>query len=82
MQVRFASANSQSKVVSVVLNGVLGPPCPVHHTGQCCCFSAVSEATFKVRFKALEGTVSVQGSETESDERDGGTDARKKCFSQ
>ena len=43
------------KGLSVVVCGVLGPPCQVRHIGRYPCFSEVLESTYEVRLRAIVG---------------------------
>ena len=73
------STNTQSRLASIVVDGVLGPLRLTRHTWWCCCISVVPEATHEASRGPEKGTVSaqkaLQGSETETRELLGGTES-------
>ena len=72
------STNTQSRLASVVVDGVLGPPRLGRHTWRGPCMSVVSEATHEVSRGPEKGAVSSQkalrGSKTETRELLEGTE--------
>ena len=49
------STNAQSRLASVVVDGVLGPPCLARHTWRCPCISVVPEARHEMETRELLG---------------------------